>query len=168
MQTIAFTGSRKGFIIPALVSQIARSAYSAGHSIIVGCANGVDAVVRHSVPTAKVFKVASPNAGSSVNFAQALARRSMSMVQHCTILVGFASVSCPSGVSPAHAFGGHGSGTWASVAYAVSKGKQVFIFKASGVLLPCWPNGHWVQAVPSGVWSQAYTWQASSSQLSLL
>jgi hypothetical protein len=148
---IGFTGSRKGFEDIQLVETVALSVLKAGHSVSVGCAKGVDALIRKFIPAAQVFRVASPVAGSVSSYAQALARRSMSMVSTCSILVGFASVSCPAGVSPACSFSGGGSGTWASIAYAVSKGLRVFVFVASNISLPSWPGGSWVQAVPSGL-----------------
>lgn len=165
---IGFTGSRKGFEDIQLVKTVALSVFKAGHSVSVGCARGVDALIRKFIPAAQVFRVASPAAGSVSSAAQALARRSMSMVNSCSVLVGFASVACPVGVSPSHSFSGGGSGTWASIAYAISKGLRVFIFVASDISLPAWSGGSWVQACPSGLWSQAYIWQPSANQLSLI
>lgn len=167
-KNIAFTGSRKGFNNKTLVQTIARSVATAGHCVLVGCASGVDALIRSVVPTAKVFAVASPSAGSVCTPAAALARRSMSMVAACSVLVGFASVSCPSGVSPSRHFSGGGSGTWASIAYAVSQGKRVFVFCGEGVSLPVWSGGQWVQACPSGLWSRAWVFIPLACQLSLI
>ncbi|HAH55312.1 MAG TPA: hypothetical protein DCM02_08545 [Flavobacterium sp.] len=167
-KNIAFTGSRKGFNNKTLVQTIARSVAQAGHCVLVGCASGVDAAIRSVVPNAKVFSVASPSAGSVCSPAQALARRSMSMVSASSVLIGFASVACPAGVCPSAHFSGGGSGTWASLAYAVSKGLQVFVFCADGVALPSWSGGQWVRAVPSGVWSRAWSFVPSACQLSLI
>jgi hypothetical protein len=167
-QTVGFTGSRKGFQIKHLVKVVSLSVIQAGHSVVVGCASGVDAVVRQFCPQARVFSVAAPGAGSPVSFAAALARRSQAMVSACSVLVGFASVACPSGVCPANHFSGGGSGTWASIAYAISQGLQVFVFPAAGVSLPAWSGGQWLPAAPSGLWSGAFTWQPSATQLSLL
>lgn len=165
--TVGFTGSRKGFPVQWLVKAVALSVLHCGHSVAVGCAAGVDAVVRRFCPSAQVFNVASPGAGSGLSFAAALARRSQLMVQACSILVGFASVTCPAGVSPSNHFSGGGSGTWASIAYAISQGVRVFVFPAAGVPLPAWPGGQWLQAAPSGLWSLAWVWQPSANQLSL-
>ena len=167
-KNIGFTGSRKGFSNTQLIKIVARSVAFAGHSVLVGCADGVDAVVRSTVSNPRIFSVASPSAGSVSTPAQALARRSMSMVQACSVLVGFASVACPAGVSPSSHFSGGGSGTWASLAYAVSKGLQVFVFVAEGVSLPSWSGGQWVQACPSGLWSKAWVFIPSACQLSLI
>ena len=167
-QIVGFTGSRHGFNSAQFVQTVAKSVSLAGHSVAVGCASGVDALVRQACPNAQVFKVASPGAGLPVSMSVALARRSMAMVSACSVLVGFASVSCPSGVSPSRHFSGGGSGTWASIAYAVSQGKRVFVFCGEGVSLPVWSGGAWVQAVPSGLWAGSFTWQPSGSQLSLL
>ena len=168
IQTIAFTGSRNGFSSSWLIKAIALSVVKAGHSVAVGCAQGVDALIRQFVHNAKVFKIASPGAGSCSSVSQALARRSQAMVSACQILVGFASIPCPAGVSPSRHFCGGGSGTWASIAFAVSQGKRVFVFPSSGLPLPAWSGGQWVQAVPSGLWAKAFVWQPNASQLSLL
>lgn len=168
IKNIGFTGSRRGFSNKTLVSVVARSVAQAGHSVLVGCASGVDAVVRSSVPSARIFSVASPSAGSVSSPAKALARRSMSMVSGCSVLVGFASVACPSVVCPSSHFCGGGSGTWASIAYAVSKGLRVFVFVEDGIALPSWLGGQWVQACPSGLWSRAWSFIPSASQLSLI
>jgi hypothetical protein len=165
-KTIGFTGSRKGFVSSSLVSAVVLSVLGAGHSVAVGCASGVDALVRRLSPSAQVFSVASPGAGSGLSFAAALARRSQLMVQACSVLVGFASVPCPSSVSPSSHFSGGGSGTWASIAYGISQGLQVFVFAAPGVSLPSWVGGQWAPAVGSGgLWSGAFVWQPSASQL---
>jgi len=168
IKNIAFTGSRKGFQNKNLVSVVARSVATAGHSVLVGCASGVDEIIRSSVPSARIFSVASPSAGSVSTPAQSLARRSMSMVSACSVLIGFASVNCPVDVSPICHFSGGGSGTWATLAYAVSKGLQVFVFMADGVSLPSWSGGSWVQACPSGLWSRAWSFVPLACQLSLI
>jgi hypothetical protein len=170
-EVIGFTGSRKGFYSTALVSRIARAVSLLGHTVCVGCAQGVDSVVRSAVPSARVFSVASPGAGvGSRSWSVALARRSQSMVSACSVLVGFASVPCPSSVSPARSFCGGGSGTWASIAFAVGRGLRVFVFAAPDVPLPSWSGGSWVQACPTGTWAAAWVWlpTAAVSQLSLL
>ena len=167
-QIVGFTGSRHGFNSAQFVQTVAKSVSLAGHSVAVGCASGVDALVRQACPNAQVFKVASPGAGLPVSMSIALARRSQAMVSACNVLVGFASVSCPNGVSPLRHFCGGGSGTWASLVYAISQGKRVFVFLAPTVVLPAWSGGAWVQSVPSGLWAGSFTWQPSASQLSLL
>ncbi|HEY9885802.1 MAG TPA: hypothetical protein V6C96_00940 [Vampirovibrionales bacterium] len=88
------------------------------------------------------------------------------MVQSCYRL-GFASVACPSGVSPSSPFCGADSGTWASIVYTISQGLQVFVFPASSAPMPSWPGGQWLQAVPSGLWACTYVWQPTANQLSL-
>jgi hypothetical protein len=166
-QQVGFTGSRSGFNNPVLVGSVVRSVVAAGHNVSVGCAQGVDSLVRRFAPKAQVFKVTSPGAGSGMSVAAALAKRSQVMVQSCSVLVGFASVACPGKVSPVSHFCGGGSGTWASLAYGVAQGLQVFVFTAPGVSLPSWAGGQWLPAVPSGLWASAWVWQPSASQLSL-
>ena len=166
-QQVGFTGSRLGFDDPNLVGSVVQSVVSAGHSVSVGCARGVDSLVRRFAPRAKVFKIASPGAGNGLSIAASLAQRSQFMVSSCSVLVGFASIPCPRKVSPSSHFCGGGSGTWASIAYAVAQGLQVFVFTSPGFSLPPWDGGEWLPAAPSGLWASAFTWVPFPSQLSL-
>lgn len=55
--TVAFCGSRHGSVWP--VSLVVSAALSAGGSVRVGCAPGVDAVVRSCCPSAAVVRASS-------------------------------------------------------------------------------------------------------------
>ncbi len=150
---VGFSGSRSS--VPAVASSVA--ALVSGR-VLVGCARGVDSFFRGCFPSAHVFSVyefgASPSRGAfaarSVAFVQALAARD-------GVLVSFPSSPCPVGLLPSasssRAFSGLGSGSWASLALAVGRGVQCFVFAPFGVptgwgFAPC--GGGWFQFVPSG------------------
>ena len=112
-------------------------------SVVVGCARGVDSLVRQQFPLAQVFKVQPPiNRG-------AFAKRSARMVHHVAassgLLVVFPSTACPQKVVPSTSFGGFGSGSWGSAALAIGLGVPVLLFVPSSSVLPA-PSA----AVPAG------------------
>ena len=169
---VGFTGSRDGFANKALLETVVNSLVNV--PIAVGCARGVDAQIRRLRGDATVYSVASPGAGSGArSWAVALARRSMAMVDDCYLLIGFASVSCPLDVYPAHSFVGGGSGTWASIAYAAGRGIPVVVFLDldNEICLPEWIGGHWERAGSEGtLFAHGWLWVPDTDifQLSLL
>lgn len=141
---VGFSGSRRpGGVIPpgAIFGVIASVSKSA--KVIVGCATGVDAVVRLACPKAEVFAVSSGRFGSGRS---AFAVRSTACVQAVAaagsggLWVSFPSSFCPSGLVPSasssRCFSGSGSGTWASLALALGLGVPSLVFLPSGVLPP--------------------------------
>lgn len=123
----------------------------------VGCARGVDAVVRQCLTSAVVFSATSQRPA-------ALARRSASCVEHVASGAGlwcfFPSSGCPSGLLPSSrssaCFCGSGSGTWASAAFAAGLGLPCLCWLPSGVKPPSWGFselgcGWWFRQVVSGV-----------------
>ena len=167
---VGFTGSRNGFTNKALLKNVLNSLIDV--PIAVGCARGVDAQIRRLRDDAVVYSVASPGAGSgSRSWTIALARRSMTMVDDCYLLIGFASVSCPLDVCPSHSFVGGGSGTWASLAYASGRGIPIVVFLDDGILLPEWTGGHWEKAGSRGTaFDSGWIWvpDTNTFQLSML
>jgi hypothetical protein len=117
--------------------------------VSVGCARGVDALVRayfRSSPSLLVFSVASGRFGSGRS---AFARRSVACVRSVArgdrgLLVAFpSSPVCPAGVRPSRSFNGEGSGTWGSVALALGRGRRVLLWLPSGSLPPVWSGVSW-------------------------
>ncbi len=100
------------------------SSYSG--TIGVGCAKGVDNIVRSYFPQSLVFKVHPP-----IN-RKAFALRSTRLVKwvHSSngLLIAFPSANCPAGVVPSLSFHGFGSGTWGSIALAIGMGVPVLVF----------------------------------------
>ena len=134
---IGFSGSRNPY------SQVSNAVFNflpklAGYSGIVGvgCAQGVDQLVRLYFPQSLVFKVQPP-----IN-RKAFAIRSTRLVSWVSassgLLIAFPSTSCPSSVAPSLCFYGAGSGTWGSVALAVGMGASVLVFihSSCGNLFP--------------------------------
>ena len=124
---IGFSGSRNPYSQASnAISKILPKLAGYSGVVGVGCAKGVDQLVRSYFPQAKVFKVQPP-----IN-PKAFALRSTRLVSWVVassgLLIAFPSTSCPSCVTPAIVFHGHGSGTWGSVALAIGKGASVLVF----------------------------------------
>ena len=131
-----------------------------GCRISVGCARGVDSLVRgyfRSSPSLLVFAVASGRYGSG---RPAFARRSVACVRSVAkgdrgLLVAMpSSPSCPPGVSPSRRFFGNGSGTFGSTALALGLGRRVLLWLPSGALPPSWSGVEWSvsEPAPVGCW----------------
>lgn len=119
---VGFSGSRS--YAPPVCAAVA-ALVPAGVPVFVGCAAGVDAAFRGFFPSARVFSVASFGSGRG-----AFAARSVAVVRAVQsaggVWVSFPSGACPSGLAPSasssRAFCGAGSGTWASLSFAVGLG----------------------------------------------
>lgn len=138
---VGFSGSRS---VPCVESvravRSALAAVGAGVPVSVGCAGGVDALVRSLCPGARVFSV------SAVGFSGrgAFAARSAACVQSVAVpggvWVSFPSGACPVGLLPSasasRCFSGFGSGSWASLAFAAGLGVACLVFLPPGVVAP--------------------------------
>lgn len=106
-------------------------------SVAVGCASGVDSLVRSTFPSASVFRVSSFPVGGRVSRAS-FALRSSALVSWCAsrggLLVAFPLGSCPRGVRVSSSFRGCGSGSWGSVALGVGLGCSVLVVLPSSVV----------------------------------
>jgi len=133
---VAFSGSR---VVGSSASVSCRSflpvlgGFSA--SVGVGCASGVDSLVRSAFPSASVFRVGSFAVGGRVSRAS-FALRSSALVSWCAssggLLVAFPLGACPVGVAVSASFRGCGSGSWGSVALAVGLGCSVLVVVPAG------------------------------------
>ena len=160
---IAFTGSRHLTIEhKSLIQQVVRSS-CATDQIGVGDASGADALVRGSLPAdlTRVFH-------SADRRPFALAIRSQEMVRAANSLIAFADRACPVGLVPGpQPFNGFGSGTWATIAYAIHLGKPVTMFALDDVgRLPQWESGEW----QADGWHHAncgegYSWKPAQTKL---
>jgi hypothetical protein len=134
---VAFSGSRVGGS-PAWSSCRAFLPVLGGFrgSVGVGCASGVDSLVRSAFPSASVFRVSSFAVGGRVSRAS-FARRSSALVSWCAssggLLVAFPLGACPSGVGVSSSFRGCGSGSWGSVALALGLGASVLVVSPASV-----------------------------------
>lgn len=92
--------------------------------VAVGCATGVDQLVRAAFPQARVFRAVGAHPG-------ALAARSAQLVRQLAAAGGcllvFPSGPCPAAVRVSSSFRGHGSGSWGSCALALGLGIPIFV-----------------------------------------
>jgi len=160
---VGFSGSRS-LASPAQSAAVAAalSRVAAGAVVHVGCAGGVDQLVRQAAGAAGwslcVHRVGFGGRG-------AFAARSIACVQAVAaaggVWVAFPAAPCPAGLVPSaqasHCFSGSGSGTWASAALAVGLGLSVLVWAPFGV-----PAG-WGFAALGGPW-----FLSQPAQLSLL
>lgn len=95
-------------------------------SIGVGCAKGIDGLVRNQFSFATVIKVQPP-----IN-RRAFAVRSTKLVHWLaslnSLLVAFPSTVSPSAIVPSTSFKGYGSGTWGTIALSIGMGLPVLLF----------------------------------------
>lgn len=98
----------------------------------VGDAAGIDALIKDLVPEASVFEAAPRYYGDKSAFAGRSIRCVRSVVEPGGLWVAFPNKPCPMGLKPSaiasQCFNGTGSGTWASLAYAVGLGISCLVF----------------------------------------
>jgi len=146
---VGFSGSRS-VVSPWVAPALAAVPWSV--PVFVGCAGGVDAAVRSAracrVFWARLFGCGRGSfAARSVAFVRALAGSG-------GLLLSFPSGPCPAAVVPSPrssvCFCGAGSGSWASLAFAVGSGVPVLVALPPGVAAPSWLAplcpGWWVAA----------------------
>jgi hypothetical protein len=150
---VGFSGSRAPVVASVAAARAAVAV--ATRPILVGDQRGIDTVVRSARAGAQVFHAASAAPGH-------LAARSIACVQACVALGGvwaaFPAGACPAGLRPspnaAACFSGRGSGSWASLAFAVGLGLPSVVFLPAGVAAP-WAalvaagDGWWVARPPA-------------------
>jgi hypothetical protein len=136
---VGFSGSRS--VVPERAVRSAVAVLPPGCRVLVGCAAGVDGFVRSLVPGAEVFAVSSGRWGRGRG---AFAGRSAAVVRAVAaaggVWVSFPSGACPVGLVPSSSqsscFGGFGSGSWASAAFAAGLGVPVLLWLPPGVPVP--------------------------------
>ncbi len=128
---VAFSGSRlsgSSAVVSARAFLPLVSGFSG--SVGVGCASGVDSLVRSAFPSASVFRVSSFLVGGRVARAS-FALRSSALVHWVAsgggLLVAFPVGVAPVGLVPSASFRGFGSGSWGSVALALGLGVSVLV-----------------------------------------
>ena len=161
---VGFSGSRG--LPPAVLSSVLCLRGRSVGSSLVGCAAGVDSSVRRglrsSLSPLTVFSAAAFGSGRG-----AFAARSVAFVRAIAtgggVLVSFPASPCPVGLLPSssssRAFCGLGSGSWATLAFAVGSGVPCWVFAPCGVpsgwgFAPC-GNG-WFSFVPTSVQSSLF------------
>ncbi len=164
---VGFSGSRSlsasaGGVVGPLVASVAAS----GRGEAVGCASGLDQLVRLACPSAVVFRAASRRPAALVARSVSLVRAVAASGSGCGLVV-FPGCACPAGLLPSsvpsRCFCGLGSGSWASAALAAGLGVPVVVF---GVPLSSLPAA-WGAWSPAGVGVWAVGWRLSLVQRSL-
>lgn len=153
-----FSGTRHGCPLPLPVVE---SLTFLAPVSAVGCARGVDQAFRSALPSPVVFR-------ASGRLPWQLVSRSVECVQWVAsrggLWVSVPSSPCPAGVLPSasssRCFSGGGSGSWASLAFALGSGCSALVFLGS---LPC-PAGFGLSSLGGGWW---FAGGGGSSQLSL-
>lgn len=123
---LAFSGSR-AFQSQALQSCASFLPLLSSFSgpVGVGCASGIDQLIRSSFSSPVVFQVQPPI--SAAAFAARSARLVRWVHSNSGLLVAFPLGVAPSAIKPGKSFKGFGSGTWGSVAYALGLGVPVLL-----------------------------------------
>jgi len=136
---VGFSGSRSAVLPVGLWSAVA-SAVPSVSVVAVGCARGLDASVRSSFPSALVFLASAFGRGRG-----SFAARSVSLVRFVSasaspLWVSFPASVCPVGLCPSsvpsRCFSGLGSGSWASLAFAVGLGCPCLVWLPASVVVP--------------------------------
>lgn len=117
-----------------------------------GCVGGLCGSARASFPSALVFRASAFGSGRG-----AFARRSVALVRSVAsgpapLWVSFPAVACPAGLVPSSSssrcFRGLGSGSWASLAFAVGSRVPALLWLPAGVV----PPSSWGFACLGGGW----------------
>jgi hypothetical protein len=159
IKSIGFSGSRAptGAAVEALCWLLSVLPVS-GVRVSVGCADGVDRLVRawsRSFEGRLLFSVASGRWGSGRS---AFARRSVALVRSVSPRSGVlvcvpSSPTAPVRVRPSRSFYGGGSGSWGACALALGLGRSVLLWLPSGCLPPAWLGVAWSVSASSGPFS---------------
>lgn len=150
--SFGFCGSRSA-VPPASLWASFVSLVPSGASVSCGCVGGLCALARGSFPSASVFRASSFGRSRG-----AFAARSVALVRSVAaapspLWVSFPGRACPAGLvpcpAPSRCFRGLGSGSWASLAFAVGLGVPALVWLPAGV---SFPSGWSASCVGSGWW----------------
>ena len=141
---VGFSGSRSAG--PACLAVVAQLAPFVSGAVVTGCAAGIDAAARRHFPLALVVSASQFGVGRG-----SFAARSVAVVRQVAaaggLWVSLPGQACPHGLLPSPSqsacFSGRGSGSWASLAFAVGLGVPALVFLPAGVQPPAgWPLQH--------------------------
>jgi hypothetical protein len=154
---VGFSGSRQPSAASLAAFDRLAENVAPGAVVVTGCARGIDYAARQRFPAAQVFYASDFGSGRG-----AFAARSVACVRSVAAAVGlwvsFPAGPCPAGLLPSakssKAFCGKGSGTWASLAFAVGSGLPCLVFLPAGIAAPAgWGlqplGGGWFHFAPA-------------------
>jgi hypothetical protein len=127
---VGISGSRQPSPRSVVACRLVTWAVSPRARVFVGCARGIDSIPRTLIPGSglNIFSAHHYGKGRS-SFAARSCAMIRSLVANKGLLCSFPDTTCPKGLEPswasAHAFSGRGSGSWASLSFAI------------GLELPC-------------------------------
>ena len=154
---VAFSGARGCLIATMAVKDVVQYLHPQSR-VIVGCAGGVDGIVRVLVPKAEVFYFGTYYK-DGISAAAAMAIRSTEVVKELNggllIAAPAAGQVCPASVVPAKSWKSGKSGTWSSIALALGLGSPVLLFLTSSDQIPPWMQGKFetiATVKDSGTW----------------
>ena len=136
-RVVGFSGSRRE--VPAIAYSVFKKV-DATQRVLVGDASGVDRAVREYFPGAEVFRIKWKNKGAfaerSIRFVKALSEAALgATASNNGCLISFPDKDCPSGLVPSpksgKCFSGKGSGSYATLAYAVGLNIPCFVYLQS-------------------------------------
>lgn len=149
--SFGFSGSRSA-LPPASVWGAVSALVPGSAFVSVGCAAGLDSAVRRSFPGAAVFRASSFGFGRGSFAARSVALVRAVAAGPAPVWVSFPGGPCPSGLVPSSSssrcFCGLGSGSWASLAFAVGLGVRSVVWLPVGVPFP----SGWGAAPLGGGW----------------
>jgi len=131
---VGFSGSRTPTASSLRAVRWALGQLSPSSTVVAGCARGVDATVRAGLPASRlrIFEAASFGQGRGAFAARSIACVRAVAAADTALWVAFPSGPCPGGLlpssSPSACFSGFGSGTWASLAFAIGSGLRCLLF----------------------------------------
>lgn len=152
VRSVGFSGSRSPSAGAELALAVALALVPAsGCRVSVGCARGIDELVRGRFAGSRsllVFEASAPRFAAAGPVG-ALALRSAACVRSVArgprgLLVVFPSGECPAGVRPGRSFRGCGSGSWGSAALAAGLGRRVLVWLEKAEFAPpVWSGFSW-------------------------
>jgi hypothetical protein len=137
---VGFSGSRTPTPVSLAAVQLVAAVLAPAMPVIVGDARGIDQHAAGLLPQARVFRASAYRSPHSARSAYAM--RSIACVQACAggVWCSFPARPCPAGLRPssssATCFNGSGSGTWASLAFAIGSGCTPIVFLPAGIVPP--------------------------------
>jgi len=149
--SVGLCGSRS-LVPPAALWSLVVASVPASASVSCGCVGGLCGLARSAFPLASVFSASGFGSGRS-----SFARRSVALVRSVAsgpapLWVSFPAVACPAGLVPSSSssrcFRGLGSGSWASLAFAVGSRVPALLWLPAGVV----PPSSWGFACLGGGW----------------